>query len=219
MEEKDTTHKIVREFTIDDVDRIAWLIYHTDLYIMQKVYGKNEKKAYKKIAKVMDLPSSFFSRDHIYGIKDSHGQLMGILIGYTGEESKKFRIGSILKIMGFPCILRILITGPFTLFPLITTKVPPQSYYISNVSVHPQFQGKGLGKVLMREAFKIAHDHKCDKAILDVSIGKDGAIGLYKKLGFSVAKIKKLWFSQEATYTMERPVETFLESQSGHNSG
>lgn len=207
MGEKETTWKIVREFTSDDMERITWLIYHTDLYIMQKIYGTDEKKAYAKIEKAMAIPSSFFSKDHIYGIKDPQGQLMGILIGYTAEESKKFRIGPILKILGFPCILRILIIGPFTLFPLITIKLPEHSYYISNISVYPKFQGMGLGKVLMSEAFKIARENNCDKTILDVSVGKDGAIGLYKKLGFAITKTKKLWFSKEATYTMERPVE------------
>ena len=207
MDGEDTTYKIVRDFTSDDMDQITWLIYHTDLYIMQKVFGKDEKKAYGKIAKAMDLPSFFFSRDHIYGIKDPQGHLMGILIGYTGEESKKFRITPVLKILGFPCILRILVTGPFTLFPLVSVKIPHQSYYISNVSVHPQFRGKGLGKVLMREALKIAEEKNCDRTLLDVSIGKDGAIALYKKMGFSITKTKKLWFSKEATYTMEQALE------------
>ena len=51
--------------------------------------------------------------------------------------------------------------------------------YIADVAVHPDTQGTGLGKAIMRRLLELCADHK--KVILYANPGKEG---FYEKLGF-----------------------------------
>jgi ribosomal-protein-alanine N-acetyltransferase len=56
--------------------------------------------------------------------------------------------------------------------------------HILNISIHPKWQGRGLGLKLTRRLLKIARQHGAEMAYLEVRIGNRPAIGLYEKLGF-----------------------------------
>ena len=51
--------------------------------------------------------------------------------------------------------------------------------YIADVAVHPDHQGRGLGKAIIRQLVALAHNHK--KIILYANPGTEG---FYGKLGF-----------------------------------
>ena len=68
-------------------------------------------------------------------------------------------------------------------------------FYISNIAVYPEFRGMGLGTELMLHIEKNAIKKKNKSLSLDVEVQNEGAINLYKKLGFKIIgdiKILKL---------------------------
>ena len=60
-------------------------------------------------------------------------------------------------------------------------------YYISNLAVYPEYQGKGLGTRLLRMAEDKAREFGASRIVLDVEAGNKDAIRLYKKIGYTVA--------------------------------
>ncbi|GIM46576.1 hypothetical protein DNHGIG_21250 [Collibacillus ludicampi] len=65
--------------------------------------------------------------------------------------------------------------------------------------VAPQFRGQGIGKVLMEAALKIYQDEKVDIATLEALSQNEGAIKLYRKMGYKITD-RLLFFYQEGTF-------------------
>lgn len=62
--------------------------------------------------------------------------------------------------------------------------------YITNVSVFKRFQGKGIAKKLLKDAFSRASSLGFNEILLEVEKDNLLATGLYKRLGFSEIGMK-----------------------------
>jgi len=58
------------------------------------------------------------------------------------------------------------------------------SAIIEDVAVDPQWQGRGVGKMMMQYALKIARDSGCYKATLSSNLKRERAHAFYEALGF-----------------------------------
>jgi GNAT superfamily N-acetyltransferase len=58
------------------------------------------------------------------------------------------------------------------------------SAIIEDVAVDPAYQGKGIGKEMMRHAIQLASDNGCYKAMLSSNLKREGAHAFYESLGF-----------------------------------
>lgn len=56
--------------------------------------------------------------------------------------------------------------------------------HILNLCVHPEWQGKGLGRKLILRLLKIARKHGAETAFLEVRVNNRPALRLYERLGF-----------------------------------
>ena len=56
--------------------------------------------------------------------------------------------------------------------------------HILNLCVHPEWQGKGLGRKLILRLLKIARQHGAETAFLEVRVNNRPALKLYERLGF-----------------------------------
>jgi ribosomal-protein-alanine N-acetyltransferase len=56
--------------------------------------------------------------------------------------------------------------------------------HILNLCIHPDWQGKGLGRKLILRLLKIARQHGAETAFLEVRESNRAALALYEKLGF-----------------------------------
>ena len=56
--------------------------------------------------------------------------------------------------------------------------------HILNLCVHPDWQGKGLGRKLIQRLLKIARQHGAETAFLEVRVNNRAALQLYESLGF-----------------------------------
>ena len=53
--------------------------------------------------------------------------------------------------------------------------------HIEDVVVHKNYEGKGIGSLLIKKCIEIAKEYKCYKIILDCNSSKTG---FYEKFGF-----------------------------------
>ncbi|MEP7377383.1 MAG: GNAT family N-acetyltransferase [Chitinophagaceae bacterium] len=81
------------------------------------------------------------------------------------------------------------IIGTYVLYP-----VSPNVIEIKNISVDDEYQGRGVGTQMLRDAFKKANE-KCFKAII-IGTGNSsvGQLYLYQKAGFKIIEIRKDFF-------------------------
>ncbi len=80
--------------------------------------------------------------------------------------------------------------GVIVLFPLTTETVE-----IKNVAVKPEFQGQGIGSLLMENAVQVALLNKQKSICIGTANSSIGQLYLYQKLGFEITGIKNHFFT------------------------
>jgi len=66
--------------------------------------------------------------------------------------------------------------------------------HVLNLSVHPEYQGQGLGRRLLVHLLKLARGHKADTAFLEVRPSNKAAVHLYLSLGFNQAGLRRNYY-------------------------
>jgi ribosomal-protein-alanine N-acetyltransferase len=66
--------------------------------------------------------------------------------------------------------------------------------HITLLMIHPDYQGQGLGQLLLYGLLKDALKRKLERATLEVRVFNEVAIYLYKKFGFAVAGRRKGYY-------------------------
>ena len=74
---------------------------------------------------------------------------------------------------------------------------------IRYMAVHPNYQGKGIGKLVISYLESIAKDNKCKKIILHA---RENAVKFYESCGYSVKEKSYLLFDEIQHYLMEKVV-------------
>mgnify|MGYP001182360793 CR=1 FL=1 len=69
------------------------------------------------------------------------------------------------------------------------------SAQITNVAVTKNARGQGIGEGLMREAMRVAKEHKAEMMSLEVRVSNEIAQKLYRKLGFQEGGIRKGYYT------------------------
>ncbi len=65
---------------------------------------------------------------------------------------------------------------------------------ITNVAVRENCRGRGIGKAMLRELMKRGRERGIERFTLEVRVGNQPAIGLYEKLGFESAGVRKNFY-------------------------
>lgn len=66
--------------------------------------------------------------------------------------------------------------------------------HITNVAVHPDFRGKGIGERLMRAIEELVKKRGATRMTLEVRVSNDVAQRLYRKLGYIAAGIRRRYY-------------------------
>lgn len=56
--------------------------------------------------------------------------------------------------------------------------------YLQRVAVHPEWQGQGMGRSLVRVAARVARSHGANAMLLNTQFDNEGALGLYESEGY-----------------------------------
>ncbi|ELR96624.1 ribosomal protein S18-alanine N-acetyltransferase [Gloeocapsa sp. PCC 73106] len=83
--------------------------------------------------------------------------------------------------------------------------------HITLLAIEPDYQGQGLGKLLLYNLLFQAREQKLERATLEVKISNQIALALYQKFGFKIAGIRKQYYQK----TQE---DALILWQSGLNS-
>jgi ribosomal-protein-alanine N-acetyltransferase len=67
--------------------------------------------------------------------------------------------------------------------------------HITNIAVHPEFRGKGVGSLLLQGLIDMAGAKDISSMTLEVRRGNEAAQGLYTKFGFEVKGIRKGYYA------------------------
>lgn len=66
--------------------------------------------------------------------------------------------------------------------------------HLTILAIHPDFQGQGLGKMLLSNLLEKAQEKGLERATLEVSEYNQVALNLYEKFGFAVAGRRKKYY-------------------------
>ncbi|MFA5628429.1 MAG: ribosomal protein S18-alanine N-acetyltransferase [Thiohalomonadaceae bacterium] len=69
--------------------------------------------------------------------------------------------------------------------------------HILNISIHPDFQGQGLGRELLQHLLERARSHGADTVFLEVRPSNKTAVQLYDSTGFNQAGLRRNYYPAE----------------------
>ncbi|URZ15058.1 ribosomal protein S18-alanine N-acetyltransferase [Clostridium felsineum] len=67
--------------------------------------------------------------------------------------------------------------------------------HITNIAVHPEFRGIGIGNLIVKELIKLCSIRNINSMTLEVRVSNIVAQNLYKKFGFKEEGIRKKYYS------------------------
>lgn len=73
----------------------------------------------------------------------------------------------------------------------------PGEAHILNICIHPQYQGKGLGRYLLRHLINKSNQTDIDMVLLEVRRSNAGAQLLYQSEGFHELGVRKAYYPAE----------------------
>ena len=66
--------------------------------------------------------------------------------------------------------------------------------HILNLAIHPDWQGRGLGRKLMNRLLGLARQHQADTAFLEVRESNEAALALYRSMGFNEVGLRRSYY-------------------------
>ncbi len=66
--------------------------------------------------------------------------------------------------------------------------------HILNICVHPDWQGKGLGRRILDRMLRLARKHEADTAFLEVRVSNTVAQRLYETAGFNEIGLRRAYY-------------------------
>ncbi|HEC16292.1 MAG TPA: ribosomal-protein-alanine N-acetyltransferase [Sedimenticola sp.] len=65
---------------------------------------------------------------------------------------------------------------------------------ILNLCIHPELQGRGLGRKLLNRMLMLARRHDADTAFLEVRVSNEAAFALYDAAGFNEIGVRRNYY-------------------------
>lgn len=181
---------IIRKATIDDnLEEIAELIYETDEHIYPYMFNKNIEECKTVLPPLMKKEGFIFHYDNIYiAIEKETNKIVGIVCIVDPKKEYSY---DYTELINHSDSYKFIIEN--YILELIAETKELQIPYFSNVSVHPNYRSKGIGKLIMKYSV-----NKCKKnymeILLDVLADNPAAIKAYENCGFEIENYKSPGF-------------------------
>ena len=147
--------------------------------------GDPQRSVDEYIGAMYQLGGHRFSWD-ISFVGEAEGQSVGFLLSYPGQWISRLQMALLSKLpslYGWRGAARVL----GRLLPLANAlETEADEYYISNIGVLPEFQGRSYGTQLMAFAETKAREAGLSKCSLSVDEHNEGALRLYERLGYKI---------------------------------
>jgi ribosomal-protein-alanine N-acetyltransferase len=68
--------------------------------------------------------------------------------------------------------------------------------HVNNIAVDPTWQGRGLGAVILTDLVRTALDHGARHLTLEVRVGNEPAIALYRRFGMAPVGVRRNYYPE-----------------------
>lgn len=168
-----------------DARPAARLIYSTGPASFNLAFGSHDR-AISLLERLFAKPGTISSYRYAT-VATLNSRVVGILVLTDTDAAHQTQALTGLELLRLVGPLFILFRLPVYLRQSGSSQRPkPGELFISDVAVAPEFHGKGIGRLLMREAERIAREKSYKKLALEVSESNLQAISLYTSLGYTV---------------------------------
>ena len=173
----------IRAATRADAPDIARLVLVSAERFLPAVFGTGIEAAVCALAAGR---GTLFSHAHCW-IAEAGGSTAGIMLGYSGREKAAEDPATgwgLLRTLGVGLVRRL---GRLLVLQRTIGKLGADEFYVSNVAVYPDFQGRGIGSALLAAAERAAGDTGAAWIVLDVETDNLSAIRLYQGRGYAAS--------------------------------
>lgn len=163
----------------DNLEEITELLYLTDQYIYPYWFGSLEN-CKKELSSLLLEDKFFFNVNNLFIMKDvNNNKIIGVVCVVDKSVDLSYDYSKLEKVNE-----RYSFTVKNYIKALIDEVKNAEFAYISNVCVHPEYRGKHIGSLMVKQVIEI-YRRKCfNEMMLDVLADNPGAIKLYNNLGF-----------------------------------
>jgi ribosomal protein S18 acetylase RimI-like enzyme len=168
---------------IDDVKDIAEMIYYTDKFLAQLIFGHNKNSVISTLCRLIERGNNFFGYENVNLIVDE-GKILGYYIGFQVSDAHNWSVTrSYISTMSYSQLARYIIYGRKIINQLLISHMNQDDYYLSNMYVKPASRNNGVGSLMLRHVITDALRLGCKRIVLEVS-SENKARFLYTRLGF-----------------------------------
>ena len=168
---------------IDDVKDIAEMIYYTDKFLAQLIFGHNKNSVISTLCRLIERGNNFFGYENVNLIVDE-GKILGYYIGFQVADARNWSVTrSYISTMSYSQLARYIIYGRKIINQLLISHMNQDDYYLSNMYVKPASRNNGVGSLMLRHVITDALRLGCKRIVLEVS-SENKARFLYTRLGF-----------------------------------
>ena len=199
----------IRPARPEDVDVAVHVLHDSMGGLADYLYsGDSHHSVDRYLARMFQIGGHRFSWDRSF-IAKADGRSVGMLLSYPGGELNKLQLAFILHL---PKLYRW--NAPRVLWRAAALTTAPETaadeYYVSNIGILPEFQGRGYGAELMSFAENQARAARLPKCGLAVDESNRGAVRFYERLGYKII-FSKTFSGKMARYESgyHRMVKTF----------
>lgn len=180
----------IRKAQRRDVDACVPLIYSAAVSLFDYIYQHKQISAEQFIHREF-LSGQGYTSYQLHWVVEHHEKVVATIACYGKKDLLSMDQGSLKNIwaiyrLGFPRVLsRALQAGS------VVTKPSDSCLHIANFGVHPNYQGQGIGSLLLQHLKCLAQQQGFTALSLDVSQKNPNGQRLYERIGFSVVKETK----------------------------
>jgi len=171
-----------------DSDNVARLIYLSMGIEADWLFGQEKGHSAHQVLTRLFLQRGNRISYPLSSLAEQNGKAAGLLLAYPGSKLSRFNWMTgwhLLGVFGLAATIR-LARRQSAYGELKETE--GDEFYISNLGVFPDLQGKGIGTMLMKRAEEMARKAGLLKCSLIVTFGHENARRLYEHLGYKVIR-------------------------------
>ena len=188
-----------------DLERLADVA--TDAYVDYPLHNWLTKGKYDRTASklIMQITLKTMTKDAVIyaDSEEMNGFAVWIPFGFTGSKTLPFLFSGGLKLIlhsGLGIIGRLLIYETYAMN-LKKEYTDNYDWYLYNLSIKKDEQGKGIASKLLRPMLEFCDD---EKMVAYLETNKESNVGLYKHYGFELKKEELIPKSTVTHYAMVR---------------
>lgn len=186
----------------EDAQIASYLIHMAMGRVADFIFGfGNSADVNDVLENLFALNGNRFSYQYARFAKTLNGEIVGIVLAYPCIETVSLHVVMVRQLLPIYGMLNLLhfLWNALLLFlsvfsPTQSTACKNDEYYISTLAVLPNYQGMGIGTMLLAHAEDEAKKAGFRKCSLGVDIDNNDAIRLYEHLGYrkvDTVKIKR----------------------------